>query len=115
VILLPWPQPTSLPSRRRWFASGLSNTPRIAQGGKPPQGITAIDPVMHQEAFDEGAHLVLRVPSLNVLGPSPPAAAAAKNAPPVERGILTRPRSHQTRVCAAGRTTTILLRFRAIR
>ena len=37
-------------------------TPRIAQGGKPPQRIAAIDPVMHQEAFDEGAHLVLRVP-----------------------------------------------------
>jgi len=38
---------------------------------------------------------VLRVPSLSILGPSPPAAASAKNAPPVERGILARPRSHQ--------------------
>jgi hypothetical protein len=40
------------------FASGLSGAPRIAQGGKPSQGVTAIDPVMHQEAFDEGPHLV---------------------------------------------------------
>jgi hypothetical protein len=42
------------------FASGLSDTPRIAQGGKPSQGVTAINPVMHQEAFDECAHLVFR-------------------------------------------------------
>jgi hypothetical protein len=40
--------------------SGLSGAPRIAQGGKPPQGVTTIDPVVHQESFDEGAHLVLR-------------------------------------------------------
>jgi hypothetical protein len=40
-----------LQSSRRWFASELSDTPRIAQGGKPPQGVTAIDPVMHQEAL----------------------------------------------------------------
>jgi hypothetical protein len=38
--------------------SELSGAPRIAQGGKPSQGVTAIDPVMHQEAFDEGAHLI---------------------------------------------------------
>ena len=38
--------------------SGLSGAPRIAQGGKPSQGVTAIDPVMHQDAFDEGAHLI---------------------------------------------------------
>jgi hypothetical protein len=47
----------------RWLkriASGLSGAPRIAQGGKPSQGVTAIDPIMHQEAFDEGEHLVLR-------------------------------------------------------
>jgi hypothetical protein len=42
------------------IASGLSGAPRIAQGGKPSQRVTAIDPVMHQEAFDEGVHLVLR-------------------------------------------------------
>jgi len=36
---------------------------------------------MHQEAFDEGAHLVLRVPSLSILGPSPPVAASAKKCP----------------------------------
>jgi hypothetical protein len=43
-----------------WFASGLSGAPRITQGGKPPQGVAAINPVMHQEASDEGVHLVLR-------------------------------------------------------
>jgi hypothetical protein len=37
-------------------ALGLSGVPRIAQGGKP----TAIDSVIHQEAFDESAHLVPR-------------------------------------------------------
>jgi hypothetical protein len=42
------------------IASGLSGAPRIAQGGKPSQGVTAIDPVVQQEAFDEGEHLVLR-------------------------------------------------------
>jgi hypothetical protein len=44
--------------RCRPLASGLSGAPRIAQGRKPSQGVTAIDRVMHQEAFDEGAHLI---------------------------------------------------------
>jgi hypothetical protein len=37
--------------------SGLSRAPRITQGGKPPQGVAAINPVMHQEASEEGVHL----------------------------------------------------------
>jgi hypothetical protein len=41
----------------RWFALGLSGAPRIAQGGKPPQGVAAINPIMHQEASEEGVHL----------------------------------------------------------
>jgi hypothetical protein len=41
----------------RWFASGLSGAPRITEGGKPPQGVAAINPVMHQEASEEGVHL----------------------------------------------------------
>jgi hypothetical protein len=35
----------------------LSGAPRIAQRGQPPQGVAAIDPVMHQEASEEGVHL----------------------------------------------------------
>jgi hypothetical protein len=38
--------------------SRLSDAPRIAHGGNPSQGIAAINPVMHQEPFDEGAHLI---------------------------------------------------------
>jgi hypothetical protein len=49
----------SSPQLKR-IASGLSGAPRIAQGGKPSQGVTAIDSVMQQKAFDEGVHLVLR-------------------------------------------------------
>jgi hypothetical protein len=45
------------PKPGRWFASGLSGAPRITQGGKPPQGVAAINPVMHQEASEEGVHL----------------------------------------------------------
>jgi hypothetical protein len=48
------------PLQLKRIASGLSGAPRIAQSGKPSQRVTAIDPVMHQEAFDEGVHLVLR-------------------------------------------------------
>jgi hypothetical protein len=50
--------PTPLQLKR--IESGLSGTPRIAQGGKPSQGVTTIDSVMQQEAFHEGEHLVLR-------------------------------------------------------
>jgi hypothetical protein len=38
-------------------ALGLSGAPRITQGGKPPQRVAAINPVMHQEASEEGVHL----------------------------------------------------------
>jgi hypothetical protein len=37
--------------------SGAGSAPRIAQGGKPSQRVTAINPVMHQEASEEGVHL----------------------------------------------------------
>jgi hypothetical protein len=47
-------------TQKRWFASGLSGSPRITQGWKPSQGVAAINPVMHQEASEEGVHLVLR-------------------------------------------------------
>jgi hypothetical protein len=36
-------------------ASGLSGAPRITQGGKPPR-VAGINPVMHQEASQEGVH-----------------------------------------------------------
>jgi hypothetical protein len=55
---------------------------------------------VHQQAFDEGVHRVL---SISIVG--------QETAPP-ERGSITRPRSHQTRVCAATRTKTILLPVR---
>jgi hypothetical protein len=38
--------------------SGLSGAPRVAHGGKPSQRVTATDSVMHQEALDEGSHLI---------------------------------------------------------
>jgi hypothetical protein len=41
------------------FASGLGGAPRVTQGRKPPQGVAAINPVIHEEASDEGAHLAL--------------------------------------------------------
>ena len=46
--------------RRDKGISGLSGARRIAQGRNPSQRVTAIDPVVHQESFDEGTHLVLR-------------------------------------------------------
>jgi hypothetical protein len=36
------------------FASGLSGAPRITQGRKQPRRVAAINPIMHQEASDEG-------------------------------------------------------------
>jgi len=39
------------------FASGAGSAPCIAQGGQQSQGVAAINPVMHQEASEEGAHL----------------------------------------------------------
>ena len=45
------------PKKPRWFALGLSGAPRITQGGKPPQGVAAINPIMHQEASEEGVQL----------------------------------------------------------
>jgi hypothetical protein len=44
----------------RMALSGLSGAPRIAQGRKPSQGVTAIDRVMHQEALDEARISFLR-------------------------------------------------------
>ena len=40
-----------------WFALRAGSAPCIAQGGEPPQGVAAIDPIVHQEAFEEGVHL----------------------------------------------------------
>jgi hypothetical protein len=34
------------------------DTPSVAQGGKRAEGIAAVDAVVHQEAAEEGAHLV---------------------------------------------------------
>jgi hypothetical protein len=35
----------------------LSGAPRIAQRGQSPRGVAAINPIMHQEASEEGVHL----------------------------------------------------------
>ena len=40
-----------------WLVSRAGGAPCIAQGGEPPQGVAAINPVMHQEASEEGVHL----------------------------------------------------------
>jgi len=40
-----------------WRGLELSGAPRIAQRGQPPQGVAAINPVMHQEASEEVVHL----------------------------------------------------------
>ena len=85
------------------FASGLSDTPRIAQGGKPSQRVTTIDAVVHQQAFDEGVHRVL---SISIGG--------QETAPP-ERGSITRPRSHQTRAARQRERKRFSFRFGAIR
>jgi hypothetical protein len=49
------------PASRRGGASrpgsGAGGAPCVAQGGQQPQGVAAINPVMHQEASEEGAHL----------------------------------------------------------
>src|SRR5580692_4719582 len=55
-----------MPSGRR-FASGLSGAPCIAQGGKPPQGVATINPIMHQKASEEGVHLYSPASSLKTL------------------------------------------------
>jgi hypothetical protein len=41
----------------RGRGSGAGGAPCIAQGGQQPQGVAPINPVMHQEASEEGAHL----------------------------------------------------------
>jgi hypothetical protein len=39
--------------------SGACSAPGVAQGRQQPQGVPAIDTVIHQKASDEGAHLAL--------------------------------------------------------
>jgi hypothetical protein len=63
----------------RWFASGLSGAPRNTQGRKSPQGVAAINPVMHQKASEEGVHPC-----------SPRAPRKTRNRGPSSRRVHTR-------------------------